>query len=176
VRKTKSLLRHKTIFPPLQRQNCNLTVFAQDKTKLLAQHFSNVFKPHSILPDNSHLDQVNKFINSPLPMSLPAKHTSPNEISSIIKSLKINKSPGHDQITNKIVKNFPTKTIIQLTNIYNATLRLSYFPSTWKSAVIIPILKPNEPPDKADSYSHTGQLVCYQCSEKSWKNYSSRDY
>ncbi|KAL4126891.1 hypothetical protein QTP88_011091 [Uroleucon formosanum] len=151
-RKTKSLLRHKTIFPPLQRQNCNLAVSAQDEAELLAQHFSNVFKPHSILPDNSHLDQVNKYINSPLSMSLPAKHTTPNEISSIIKSLKIHKSPGHDQISNKIVKNFPAKTIIQLTHIYNATLRLSYFPSTWKSAVIIPILKPSKPPDKADSY------------------------
>jgi len=151
-RKTKSLLRHKTIFPPLQRQNCNLAVSAQDKAELLAEHFSNVFKPHSILPDNSHLDQVNKFINSPLPMSLPAKHTTPNEISSTIKSLKINKSPGHDQISNKILKNLPAKTIIQLTHIYNATLRLSYFPLTWKSAIIIPILKPSKPPDKADSY------------------------
>jgi len=85
-------------------------------------------------------------------MSLPAKHTTPIEISSIIKTLKINKSPGHDQISNKIVKNLPTKTFIQLTHIFNATLRLSYFPSTWKSAVIIPILKPSKPPDKADSY------------------------
>ncbi|KAF0695318.1 Uncharacterized protein FWK35_00037665, partial [Aphis craccivora] len=119
-RKTKSLLKHKTIFSPLQRRNCNLAISDQDKTELLAQYFSNVFKPHSILPKNSHLDQVNEFINSPLPMSLPAKHTTPNEISSIIKTLKINKSPGHDQISNQIVKNIAAKTIIQLTHIYNA--------------------------------------------------------
>jgi hypothetical protein len=85
-------------------------------------------------------------------MSLPAKHTTLSEIFSIIKSLKINKSPGHDQISNKMVKNFPAKTIIQLSHIYNATLRLSYFPLTWKSAIIIPILKSSKPPDKADSY------------------------
>jgi len=176
-RKTKSLLKHKTIFSPLQRRNCNLAVSAQDKAGLLAQHFSNVSKPHSILPDNSHLDQVNKFINSPLPMSLPSKHTTPIEISSIIKILKINKSTGHDQMSNKIVKNIPAKTIIQLTHIYNDTLRLSYFPSTWKSAVIIPILNPNKLPDKADSYRHWLLIVvCYQCSEKCWKNYFSRDY
>lgn len=70
-------LYYKTIFPPLQRQNCNLAVSAQNKAELLAQHFSNVFKPHSILPDNSHIDQVNEFIKSPIPMSLPAKHTTP---------------------------------------------------------------------------------------------------
>jgi len=81
-----------------------------------------------------------------------AKHTTPFEISSIIKTLKTNKSPGHDQISNNIFKNIPAKTIIQLSHIYNATLRLSYFPSTWKSATIIPVLKPSKPPDKADSY------------------------
>ncbi|KAL4149098.1 hypothetical protein QTP88_003114 [Uroleucon formosanum] len=51
-----------------------------------------------------------------------------------------------------MVKNLPAKTIIQLTHIYNATLRFSYFPLTWKSATIIPILNPSKPPDKADSY------------------------
>jgi hypothetical protein len=42
-------------------------------------------------------------------MALPAKQTTPNEISSIIKTLKTNKSPVHDQISNKIVKNIPAK-------------------------------------------------------------------
>jgi len=152
LKKTKSLLRHKTILPLIQHQNSNIAVSAQDKAELPALYFSNVFKPHSILPDISHLDQVNKFITLPLPMALPAKHTTPKEISSIIKTLKTNKSPGHDQISNKIIKNIPAKTIIQLTHIYNATLHLSYFPATWKSAVIIPILKPNKPPDKVDLY------------------------
>jgi hypothetical protein len=97
-------------------------VSAQEKAEFLALHFASVFKPHSILPYTFHLDKVNKFISSPLPMALPAKYTTPNEISSIIKTLKTNKSPGHDQISNKIVKNIPAITIILLTYIYNATL------------------------------------------------------
>lgn len=83
--------------PPLQHQNANLAIPAQDEAELLALHFSNVFKPQSILPDISHLDQVNKFITSPLPMALSAKYTTPDKISSIAKTLNANKSPGHDQ-------------------------------------------------------------------------------
>ena len=75
-----------------------------------------------------------------------------NVVKELIKDQSTNKSPGHDQISNKIIKNIPAKTIIQLTHIYNSTFRLSYFPSTWKSAIIIPVLKPNKPPARVDSY------------------------
>lgn len=69
-------------------------------------------------------------LQSTLPMALPAKPTSPAELMSIIKKLANNKSPGHDFIFNKVVKNLPTKVIVHLTHIYNAALRLSYFPTT----------------------------------------------
>jgi len=138
--------------PPLQHQNSNLTGSAQVKAELLALHFSNIFKPYSIFPNISHQDQMNLFITSPLPIALPAKYTTPFEIFSVIKTLKTNKSPGHDQISNRIIKNIPAKIIIQLSHIYNATLCQSYFPSKWKSAIIISVLKPSKPPDKVDSY------------------------
>jgi len=55
-------------------------------------------------------------------------------------------------INNKTVKNLPLKTIILLTYIFNAIFRLSYFPTTWKSALIITILKPGKQPDIPESY------------------------
>ncbi|KAL4111836.1 hypothetical protein QTP88_015719 [Uroleucon formosanum] len=85
-------------------------------------------------------------------MAPPAKPTSPAEISGIIKNLANRKSPGHDLLTNKIIKNLPAKTIIFLAHIYNATLRLSYFPTTWKSSVIVTILKSGKPPEHPSSY------------------------
>jgi hypothetical protein len=84
---------------------------------------------------------VEEFISSPLPMAPPASHTSPG-----------NKSPGHDGINNSTVKNLPPKTIILLTYIFNAIFRLSYFPISWKSAMIITISKPGKPPDIPESY------------------------
>jgi len=63
-------------------------------------------------------------------MPLPAKPTSPGEIELIIKKLHNKKAPGYDWITNLTAKNLPKKTIILLSYIYNAILRLSYFPLT----------------------------------------------
>lgn len=91
-------------------------------------------------------------LQSTLPMALPAKPTSPAEIMSIIKKLANIKSPGHDLISNKVVKNLPTKVIVHLTHIYNSALRLSYFPTTWKSSVIVTVLKPGKPPENPSSY------------------------
>jgi len=42
-------------------------------------------------------------------MALPSKPTSPSEINGIIKKLANRKSPGHDLITNKVIKNLPPK-------------------------------------------------------------------
>lgn len=151
-RKSKSLLRHKIISPPLKLSNNNYATTDQEKADLLASHLSSVFRPHNIVPDADHLDKINQFINSPLPIALPAKHTSPAEVLALIRNLKNNKSPGHDKINNKLLKNIPPKTIILLTYIYNATLRLSYFPTTWKTALIVTILKPGKPPDDPSSY------------------------
>jgi hypothetical protein len=96
--------------------------------------------------------EVDKFITSPLPMVLPASPTSSGEVLSIVKKLKNSKSPDYDHINNKTVKNLPPKTIILLTYIFNAIFQLFYFPNSWKSALIIPILKPGKQPDIPESY------------------------
>lgn len=91
-------------------------------------------------------------------MSLPAKPISPAEIVSVIQKLRPKKYPGHDKITNKIAKNLLKKSIVFLTHIYNAMLRLSYFPSAWKYSVIIMIVKPNKPKHLVSSYRIIGLL------------------
>ncbi|KAL4096692.1 hypothetical protein QTP88_021597 [Uroleucon formosanum] len=151
-KKTKSLLKHKTVIPPLRYQNNNLAITPKEKSELLASHLANTFKPHNISPDTPHLLRVEEFISSPLPMAPPASPTSPGEVLSVIKKLKKNKSPGHNGINNSTVKNLPPKTIILLTYIFNAIFRLSYFPNSWKSAMIITIPKPGKPPDTPESY------------------------
>ena len=151
-RKTKSILRLKETTPPLLRPNNSLAVTDKEKADTLAEELSTVFRPHSIPSPPLHLKMITESLLSPLPMALPAKPTSPAEINGIIKKLANRKSPGHDLITNKVIKNLPPKTIIALTHIYNATLRLSYFPTTWKSSVIVTILKPSKPPENPSSY------------------------
>lgn len=85
-------------------------------------------------------------------MSLPTQHTTPSEVLYIVKKLPNNKAPGHDLITNKIVKHLPKKAIILLTYFFNAILRLFYFPPTWKHLVIILVHRQGKSIDSPSSY------------------------
>jgi len=85
-------------------------------------------------------------------MALPAKHTSPGEIQYIIRKLPTKKAPGHDLISNLVVKHLPEKSIIFLALICNCMFRLSYFPTAWKHSNINIIPKPDKLPDIPSSY------------------------
>lgn len=60
------------------------------------------------------------------------------EVQTIIQNLKTNKAPGYDLITGRVLKELPQKAFRFITIIYNAILRLNYFPTQWKVAQIIP--------------------------------------
>lgn len=150
---TKNLLKLKELSCPIKKADGSLALSDHDKANLFGEHLSNIFIPHhDITPSNPQLVKINDFLDSPLPMSLPIKHVSPNEVVNAIQRLKPNKSPGYDLITNKILKHLPKKTILYLTFIFNSMLRLSYFPAIWKLSIVILILKPGKPPNIATSY------------------------
>jgi len=151
-RKTKSILRIKDSPPPIRRPDNSLAFSDKEKADILTEELSGVFKPHLISTPALHMSTVLDSLQSTLPMALLAKPTSPVEIVGIIKKLENNKSPGHDLIFNKVVKNLPTKIIVHLSHIYNAALRLSYFPTTWKSSVTVTVLKPGKPSEQPSSY------------------------
>jgi len=142
----KNVLRIKEQLPPMTDSAGSLAISDIEKANLFGKHLSKMFTPHvDIIPNSDHSETIEQFINSPLPMLLPAKHTSPNEISFLIKKLKDGKSPGHDLITNKVLKNLPRKPILLITFIFNAMLRLSYFSLIWNLSTVILIPKPNKP-------------------------------
>uniref|UniRef100_A0A2S2RA39 Putative RNA-directed DNA polymerase n=1 Tax=Sipha flava TaxID=143950 RepID=A0A2S2RA39_9HEMI len=149
---TKKILKEKSILPPLQFLDNSLASSNLDKANLFASDLENRFSPHPNLPIRSHYSNIEASLLNTFPMCLPTKYTSPSEVKYIIKNLKYNKSPGHDLITNTIIKHLPKKAILFLTYIYNNILRLSYIPSTWKYSVIILIHKPGKPPDQPSSY------------------------
>lgn len=105
---TKNILQIKECSTPLNCPNGQLAISDSDKAETFGNHLSKTFTPHSnINPELEYLDEINNFLNSPLPMSLPAKHTTPNEVKYIINKLKIGKSPGYDLISNKILMLHP---------------------------------------------------------------------
>ncbi|GFX52616.1 probable RNA-directed DNA polymerase from transposon X-element [Trichonephila clavipes] len=76
----------------------------------------------------------------------------PFEIVQIIKKFKIKKCLGRDGIINKMLKKLPRLTIFKITNIINNMLTVRYFPMSWKTAVVILILKPGKNIALAESY------------------------
>ncbi len=80
------------------------------------------------------------------------KKTNCAEIRRYIKKLANKKAPGIDKIHNILIKNVPKIVIKQLKRIFNATLKLNYFPSKWKKSLVIPIPKPGKTRSSPTSY------------------------
>lgn len=108
--------------------------------------------PHPGINILEHTIYIQQSLDMPLPMAFLTKHTYLSEIIFIISKLFLKKSPGHDLITNQIIKHLPKKAIILFTYILNSILRLSFIPPTWKYFIIILIHKPGKPLESPYSY------------------------
>ena len=75
-----------------------------------------------------------------------------DSIVSIISTLKVNKAPGPDEVTAKMLKNFPKKVILFLINIYKHIIQFSFVPKQWCESKAIFIPKSNKP-NKTDPKS-----------------------
>ncbi|KAL4103436.1 hypothetical protein QTP88_018813 [Uroleucon formosanum] len=149
---SRKLLRTHNPPPTLRNDDGTWALSDQDKSNIFMNHLENTFQPHYNILSPSKIQEVESSLNSPLQMSPPPRAFSPGEVHFNIKKLSGKKSPGFDLITAEVIKNLPKKSILFLTQIFNAMLRLSYFPILWKYSTIILILKPKKPPDSPASY------------------------
>ena len=92
--------------------------------------------------------------------SADIKLTSPAEIKTIVKNFKNGKAPGWDDIPNIVLKNLNNKALVQLTHIFNCSLKLSYFPNAWKTAIILPIYKGGGKDKKEPTSYRPISLLC----------------
>lgn len=125
-----------------------------DRANLLANIFEEAHKTTASFshPDDrivrETINAFNAFSNS----SCATPNISTREISDIIRSLRPFKAPGPDGIQNILLKNLPKAAIAWLTGVFNKCMELSYWPSNFKVAKVIPILKSGKPPADARSY------------------------
>ena len=93
----------------------------------------------------THLDTKDKQIPhltpSPHIPSLTEVQVTESEVLKILNSLNINKSSGPDRIPNKLLKMTAILIAKPLATLYNKSLQLGLFPSSWKKACITPIFK-----------------------------------
>jgi hypothetical protein len=85
------------------------------------------------------------------PASEPKLNT-PKEVQEAIGGLKVSKSPGTNDIPNRALKHLPQRAVSLLVLLFNAILVTQHFPSVWKQARVISILKPGKDPALPSSY------------------------
>ena len=148
---TSNLKRPKTQRTPIKTKQGTWARSDQDKAKAFAEHLYEVFQPYPF--NNQEIDDnVKKTLCAATQMCLPLKNITPKEVLKAIHELHDNKSPGYDLISATLLKHLPKKGITLIVAIFNACLRLSIFPSQWKIAQVIMILKPGKTPHEVSSY------------------------
>ena len=148
---TKSTSKPTERIPPIKSENGKWAKTNKEKVNMFGEHFSKVFNPFPSQNSN-HDKEVNKFLESAGQLELPIKKFSLNEILTAIDKVNIKKAPGYDLITGKILKELPIVAYKLILSIYNAILRLSYFPKQWKVAEIQIVPKPGKPMELLNSY------------------------
>ena len=142
---TRLLKRPVTRVPPLRNSQGIWVRQDNEKAELFAQHLENVFKPHDI---NSNID-----ISPTYQLDQDFKRVTPMEIAKAIdNNLNPKKAPGIDGISPGLFKELPRKAIIMIVYLFNACIRLKHVPSSFKTAQIIMLLKPNKPDEDVSSY------------------------
>ena len=132
-----------TLIPVLHGLN-GLAISNEDRIAQIADNFENVhhLTEHMGDYDNDrqiHIkyDEINKNHIDKDQIDL----ATPREIKRAIQRTRPKKAPGLDNVQNILLKNLPKKAIVQINYIFNACFLLSYFPTSWKKASILPIHK-----------------------------------
>lgn len=148
---TRRFKRPQPHIPPIRNTDNTWARSGKEKAERFGEHFSSVFQP---VPQRSPFEEnINNYLDVPLQLSPPIQPFSPTDIKeTIIKHTNPNKSPGYDLITGKIIRELPKKGYAFIASIFNSIITCSHFPSQWKIAQIIAILKPGKPINEATSY------------------------
>jgi len=129
---TKHLNRPTMSIPPLRKQERTWAKDDKEKAVVFAEHLERTFQTNGV----QLLDNLRRREGTPI-QQIPL--VTPTEL---LNTINPKKAPGFDLLIGVILKHFPKKAIVKLTNLYNAALRLIYVPSYWKVAEVIMI--PNQ--------------------------------
>ncbi|KAL4107111.1 hypothetical protein QTP88_018543 [Uroleucon formosanum] len=130
---TKKSLKNAAPNTPLIKPDDSLASSDADKAELLKIHLAETFSPHTEIQTPQNTKLIKQYLDSPLPLFLPTKSFTPNDVKYAIQKYSLKKSPGYDLITAEVA-------------------RLTYFPQLWKFSIIILFHKPKKPPDLPSSY------------------------
>lgn len=144
--------KHKPI-PPLLNTNDEIIFQEKQKSQLIADSFK---KSHDIpLTPTRHSEKVAEAVSAINLGTFNINNSDKihlSEVVSLIENLNPKKACGYDDINNRLLKNMPTRGIDLITLIFNACLKLAYFPVSWKIGKVVAIGKPGKDSKLASSY------------------------
>lgn len=147
---TKKLKQPQAYHQPIRTTDGNWARTDLEKANTFAHHLASVFIPYPaetgailpILPEPPTYQNTNVMIKFKI-----------TEVKSTINNMiDPKKAPGYDHITGKLLKEVPEKTIRLITALFNAIIRIGYFPEKWKIAQIILIPKQGKDATMVTSY------------------------
>ena len=111
--------------------------------KLLSDSKIDQIKELETVQKLKDLEKIQTF--TPLDFTL-----KPDEISSAIKTLKLNKAVGLDSVCNEMLKAGIDSLIAPITHLFNTIFSSSNFPHQWAEGYIIPLFKSGDNKDPAN--------------------------
>jgi hypothetical protein len=132
--------------PPIKDASGKWARSNDEIVDVFAQHLAKTFTPHDASPGSTPDPVPDYQSTSQLKMVIP------KETATLVDQLKLKKAPGPDKVPALLLKQLPKKGIVFLTYLFNAVIRLKYFPLYWKRAKIILIPKPGKPAELTSSY------------------------
>ena len=150
--------KQKFTFPSLSYNNQTYQT-PSEISELLAQSYTKISDNDNYDPNfitiklNSEKKPIkfttNKLKEHSLPYNQPITE---KEVSHTITLWSKKSAPGNDQITSTMLQHLHHNTITHLTSLLNRIFFSANFPSQWKNALIIPLLKPLKDPTHPLSY------------------------
>ncbi|XP_045122669.1 uncharacterized protein LOC123511112 [Portunus trituberculatus] len=131
-----------------------------EKAKIMSEHFHlKIGLPPPLRPPPTLTSVIETAVSSPALPSL-AQPFKPHELSSALATLKPGKAPGLDKVPYDFIRHLTPPLRACLLQIYNSSWQSGQFPSTWKSAILIPIHKPGKDPTLPSAYRPISLLSC----------------
>jgi hypothetical protein len=125
----------------------------KQKAATFAHHLSTVLRHFPSQDTADDEDDIIQELRSPYQKALPQQKSYIREVKNIIQyHTNPTRASEYDLLTGTVLKELPQKGFRALTQIYNATLRLEYFPRYWKIGQIIMTVKPGKHPTELTSH------------------------
>ncbi|GFW54183.1 probable RNA-directed DNA polymerase from transposon X-element [Trichonephila clavipes] len=125
-----------------------------EKAEVIADSLQEQFEPNHVVGREEFAQRTNTEVENflAIPHVQEIEPTTPTEILTYVQRIKPRKSPRLYQISNRMIKNLPLKFLSFITLVINQLFKNNYFPDSWKTAVVIPILKPDKNPEPPQNY------------------------